>query len=199
MSEKSTAIKIFGMGDWSRELVKVWDSGDRVPIQEHIEGADITIRLLPRTVPFEPIALGFIRSPSDHLDVLMTWVGLNFPELGGAIGLMKIETFVIAGYSDAEVMVIDKGKEGLSIGPIAMIGAGRTSYPGFTLDILLGQFAGRIGLEPALVGEETVHYLRMKEDRHLFMKNYGSALFFCFAGSHDDALLLMESVIANQE
>jgi len=193
-------INISGLSDWSQELRKAWKSDDRVPIQEHIQGADITLRLLPRVAPFEPVTLGFIRSPSDHIDTVMDWVDLNLPEFGNSIALMNIDTLVMAGYSDDEVVIIDRGAaQSPSIGPIAVIGVGRTSYPGVTLDVLLGRFADRIGLEPTIVGGEEVHYLRVKGGKHFFMKNYGSALFFCFAGSYDDALLLMESVIANQE
>ena len=188
-----------GQGDWPSQLSEAWAVGDRVQLEVKYPNMYVTMRLLPAQAPATPVAAGFVRNVSVLLEELLAQAGLSVSGVGAAFQLVRAESLAFVVYADdldalpAEATV--EAVKGASLGIIAVT---RTTYPGVLVNMLLGTFAGRIGMELTKVGDESVRYRDIEGHAHLMAKNFGPSLFFALASTREDVETLMEAVIANQ-
>ena len=188
-----------GAGEWSGQLRQAWTANDRVPLKERYPDIYEAMRFLPREAPATPVAVGFVRNAAAMMEALLAQRDASIPGLGSALGLVRVRSMAFAAYADGmDVLPTELTAEEVESADLGIIAVARAGYPGFIINLLLGNFVGRLGLEGMDLGDTGIRYREVGDRFHLMVKNYGKTLFFALAPTHQGAQRLMESVIANQ-
>ena len=177
-----------GTGDWPDQLQQAWSANRRASLEERYSDAYETMRLLPSEPPATPVAVGFARDVADVLEYVLQSQEITIPGLSGALGFIRVGSAAFVAYGDdleqlphelSEVALRDSG-----LGVIAVVRAG---YPGIIVNLLLGTFAGRIGLEEVEIGDRQVRYRSLDGKAHLMAINFGAVIFFGLSSTRDGA------------
>jgi hypothetical protein len=135
----------------------------------------------------------------ENIEDFLALQGVDVPRLADAFEFIKVEEVAFVVYSDdLDMLPVTSGIAGfreLDVGVVAVVQAG---YPGFVVDLLLGSFANRIGLETVKVEGRQVRYRGLDGEAYLMMVSYGSSLFFALSPTREGVEELIRAVIANQ-
>jgi hypothetical protein len=199
--QRDGASLMVGAGEegWAEALRVAWLDDERLAIEEQYGGVWEVIRLLPQEAPATPVAAGFVRSVPENIEDFLALQGVDVPRLADAFEFIKVEEVAFVVYSDdLDMLPVTSGIAGfreLDVGVVAVVQAG---YPGFVVDLLLGSFANRIGLETVKVEGRQVRYRGLDGEAYLMMVSYGSSLFFALSPTREGVEELIRAVIANQ-
>ena len=188
-----------GSGEWSGQLRQAWATDDRASLKERYPDIYEAMRLLPREAPATPVAVGFARNAAAMLEALLAQRDVSIPGFGNALGLVRVRSVAFAAYADhMDAVPVELTAEEVEVAGLGIIAVARAGYPGFIINLLLGNFAGRLGLEDMDLGDTGVRYREVGGRFHLMVKNYGKTVFFTLAPTLSGSQWLMESIIANQ-
>ena len=195
----STVRLVRSTGQWAEEARQALREQRTVPLAVRYPNAWETLRLLPEDPPARPVAAGFIRHAPELVQFLMDREGIQARGISSAMGFVRIGTIAFAVYSDQPLELPPEVTEGylksLDVGAVV---AARAGYPGFVVSFLFGSFAGRAGLDKVEVAGETVRY-RTIDELHLFVKSFGTAVYFTVSPNREQAESLMAGVLAMQK
>ncbi len=157
------------------------------------------LRLLPENVPGDAIAAGYATNMAAMVDRILTSGNVNVSGLDSALSLVRVSTVAFAAYADGVTALPTQATASAAAeagaGVIAVAQAG---YPGPIIGMLLGQLAGRIGLEKTAVGGQDAYYKALDGGLHLYAVTYGATFYFAIAADKAQAEGLMEAIVTSQ-
>jgi hypothetical protein len=189
-----------GVGDWPNQLQQAWSANRRASLEERYSDAYETMRLLLSEPPATPVAVGFARDTADVLEYVLQSQAITIPGLSGAMEFIRVGSAAFVAYSDdpdklphelSEVTLRDSG--------LSVIAVARAGYPGIIVNLLLGTFAGHIGLEEVEIGGHQVRYRSLEGKAHLMAINFGAVIFFGLSATRNGTERLIQAVIDNQD
>ncbi|MBI2873383.1 MAG: hypothetical protein HYY00_09385 [Chloroflexi bacterium] len=195
-----SVLLVKGAGDWATSLKEALLNNTNSTLKEKYPEVWELMELLPENPPNPPVAAGFLRELPTLVESLAGNRGLEIQGLQSALSFVKVESAAFAAYSQpmetlpaAELTAEELKQTG--VGAVIVTKAG---YPGFVVNMMLGSFASRAGLEEVSLGEEKVRYRVLDNRLHLMVRNFGSTLFIVAAPDRETAEALTKAVLAQQ-
>lgn len=196
----SNALLIGHSSDaWGASVRAAWTTGTPVSIEDKAPKAWSALRLLPEDAPGDAIAAGYATNVAALVDRILTSGGVNVSGLDSALSLVRVSTVAFAAYAqDLSTLPNQATASAATQAGAGVIAVAQADYPGPVINMLMGQFAGRIGLEKATVGGQEAYYKALDGGLHLYAKTYGAVFYFAIAASQEQASGLMEAIVTSQ-
>lgn len=186
-------------GAWADTLRAAWAEEARATVDSRYPDVWNVLRLLPPDPPSQPIAVGFTRDVREAAGDALAWGIIDVPGLESALNLLRVEVVAFALYSPEPVVMPERlTAEAILTANLRVVAIADAEYPGVLVDLLIGRFAGKLGLADTTVEDEDAMSRTLPGGLHLFFKNYGAALYFVVAGTQADAEGLLGSIIIAQ-
>ena len=158
-----------------------------------------TLRLLPEDVPGDAVAAGFATNVSAMVDRILESGDVSVSGLDSALSLVRVSTVAFAAYADGlTTLPTEATASGAAEAGAGVIAVAQAGYPGPIINMLLGQFAGRIGLEKVAVGGQDAYYKALEGGLHLYAVTYGATFYFAIAADQTQAEGLVGAVVRSQ-
>jgi hypothetical protein len=184
---------------WGAPVRTAWTTGVPVSIEEKAPEAWTALRLLPESVPGDAVAAGFATNVSAMVDRILESGDVSVSGLDSALSLVRVSTVAFAAYADGlTTLPTEATASGAAEAGAGVIAVAQAGYPGPIINMLLGQFAGRIGLEKVTVGGQAAYYKALEGGLHLYAVTYGATFYFAIAADQTQAEGLVGAVVRSQ-